>query len=65
MSWRSAPGATYDVYRWDSKLNKPTLLVANIVATGDAASLSRLLEEEGIFWVVLTSSPPPPNPEEP
>lgn len=62
MSWKSAPGATYDIYGWDPITKRPTLVQQNILATGDPAFISRLLEEEGTFWVVLTSSPPPPEP---
>lgn len=61
VSWPSVPGATYDVYGWDPKKKEATLVKENVVATGQTAFINRLMEEEGIFWVVLKSSPKAPS----
>jgi hypothetical protein len=60
MVWRSAPGAVYALYRWDAASGKPILAQEDIAATGGTTVVTRLLEEEGIYWVVLTSPPPEP-----
>lgn len=61
LSWPSVKGAVYDVYGWDPKEKKPILLKENVMATGDSMAIHRLMEEEGIFWVVLKSSPKAPT----
>jgi len=59
MRWRSVEGATYSVFGWDRQA-RSFEEVAKVTATGETAFVSRLMEEEGIFFVLLTSAPPPP-----
>ncbi|NNC89958.1 MAG: hypothetical protein HKN82_15985 [Akkermansiaceae bacterium] len=61
MTWRSVAGATYSVFRWDARSEK-FVTAANVTAPGDLASYTRPMAGSEIFYVLLTSAPPPVGP---